>query len=524
MQRMQEYDARHIFRAANFLKALKYGKGGPFAAAEVLWNQKENIGKGLAGLGFLLLLPILFLCMLPSFLFGGFGSMEALNNQTVIMQNLQSYQSAVWTAVDHAHESILTQIQSEIDGLGEDEMAVISDEFHYGSANAMLILCQYSVWKGTEDISTEEVMSLIQNHADALFTYDISTSTTDGITTYTYTVQYAGDDYFADEIFHLSEKEKQKALDYASNLQIFLYGSMMGAVSAQVSAEVLAYSDLIKKYAEQYGIPQFFDVICAVMMAESGGRVPDVMQASECPYNTKYPKKPNGITDPEYSIEVGVHYLADCLQGAGCSSPSQMDELSLALQGYNYGNGYIGWALENYGGYSEANALEFSKLMQQKLGWNSYGNPKYVAAVMKYLVFTGGGVWGSPFIGKNWNAAVSSEFGYRVDPLNGSQAFHEGLDIAYPTGTPINAVSGGVVTSVVFSETGYGHHVRVDCGNGVQVLYAHCSDIFVTKGQSIAAGQVIAEVGATGRVTGAHLHLGVLVNGEEVNPREYISQ
>lgn len=117
-----------------------------------------------------------------------------------------------------------------------------------------------------------------------------------------------------------------------------------------------------------------------------------------------------------------------------------------------------------------------------------------------------------------------AEFGYRVDPLNGSQAFHEGLDIAYPTGTPINAVSGGVVTSVVFSETGYGHHIRVDCGNGVQVLYAHCSDIFVTKGQSIAAGQVIAEVGATGRVTGAHLHLGVLVNGEEVNPREYISQ
>ena len=68
--------------------------------------------------------------------------MEALNSQTAIMQNLQSYQSAVWTAVDHAHESILTQIQSEIDGLGEDETAVISDDFHYGSANAMLILCQ----------------------------------------------------------------------------------------------------------------------------------------------------------------------------------------------------------------------------------------------------------------------------------------------------------------------------------------------------------------------------------------------
>ena len=89
---------QNAVQAVSILKAFKYGKGGPFAAAEVLWDQKENIGKGLAGLGFLLLLPILFLCMLPSFLFGGFGSMEALNNQTVIMQNLQSYQSAVWTA------------------------------------------------------------------------------------------------------------------------------------------------------------------------------------------------------------------------------------------------------------------------------------------------------------------------------------------------------------------------------------------------------------------------------------------
>lgn len=69
-----------------------------------------------------------------------------------------------------------------------------------------------------------------------------------------------------------------------------------------------------------------------------------------------------------------------------------------------------------------------------------------------------------------------------------------------------------------------GEQIKVDCGDGVMVLYAHCSDIFVTKGQSVAAGQVIVEVGATERVTGAHLHLGVLINGKEVNPREYISQ
>ena len=162
-------------------------------------------------------------------------------------------------------------------------------------------------------------------------------------------------------------------------------------------------------------------------------------------------------------------------------------------------------------------------MMKEKLGWSTYGNPKYVSNVFKYLIFSGNGKWGSPFIGKDWNNAVSSEFGYRTDPINGSSAFHEGLDIAYPTGTPINAISGGVVTSVVFSKTGYGNHIRVDCGEGLVVLYAHCSDIFVTKGQTITSGQVIANVGATGRVTGPHLHLGVLLNGNEVNPRQYIN-
>ena len=105
--------------------------------------------------------------------------------------------------------------------------------------------------------------------------------------------------------------------------------------------------------------------------------------------------------------------------------------------------------------------------MQKKLGWSRYGNPKYVSAVYRYLVFSSNGKWGSPFVGKDWNSRVSSDFGWRTDPLNGKKAFHEGLDIAYPTGTKIHAVSGGVVTSVVYSKTGYGHHVRVDCGNGV---------------------------------------------------------
>lgn len=438
---------------------------------------------------------------------------NAWNDNAVVMQNIQRYQTAVWSAIDEAHDDLLAELRSK--GADSEEEIMIIDDFNFSSVDTMLILSQYCVAKGTDEINVEDIKRIIKAHSDDLFEYSYTSPNT-------YTVRYVGDAYFADHIFHLTEDEKELALDYASNLELFLYGNRFGSVSAQVSEDVLKYEKLVEKYAQKYGIAHFKDVIFAVIMAESGGRVPDVMQASECPYNTKYPKKPNGITDPAYSIDVGVHYLADCLKGAGCTSQSQTKKLSLALQGYNFGNGYVPWAIEKYGGYSEANAQEFSRMMQKKLGWSGYGNPKYVSAVFKYLVFSGNGIWGSPFVGKNWKAAVSSDFGWRTDPLNGSKAFHEGLDIAYPAGTQINVISGGLVTSVVFSKNGYGHHIRVDCGDGVTVLYAHCSDIFVIKGQSVAAGQVIAEVGATGRVTGPHLHLGVLVNGEEVNPREYI--
>ena len=106
-----------------------------------------------------------------------------------------------------------------------------------------------------------------------------------------------------------------------------------------LSAEVEAYEPVIRKYAKQYGIPDYVLLIQAVMMQESGGRGNDPMQASECGYNTQYPRTPGGITDPEYSISVGIHNLADCLQTAGAESPIDLDHIQLALQGYNFGSG-----------------------------------------------------------------------------------------------------------------------------------------------------------------------------------------
>ncbi|MDY5956453.1 MAG: lysozyme family protein [Frisingicoccus sp.] len=151
-----------------------------------------------------------------------------------------------------------------------------------------------------------------------------------------------------------------------------------------VTEEVTAYTSTIKKYARKYNISSYVPVIKAIMMQESGGRGTDPMQCSECPFNTDYPNTPNAIQDPEYSVEVGIKYFAHCLEEAECTGPKDMERLKLSLQGYNYGNGYITWAVENYGGYSEANALIFSQEQAAYFGWNSYGDPEYVAHVLRY--------------------------------------------------------------------------------------------------------------------------------------------
>ncbi len=151
-----------------------------------------------------------------------------------------------------------------------------------------------------------------------------------------------------------------------------------------VSEEVKAYEPLIRQYAKQHGIGDYVLLIEAVMMQESGGRGTDPMQCSECNFNTRYPHAPGSITDPEYSIDVGIQNLADCLSIAGSESPVDIDRIKLAIQGYNYGQGYITWALSKYGEYTKANAVEFSMKTAEQVGWNSYGDMDYVPHVLRY--------------------------------------------------------------------------------------------------------------------------------------------
>ena len=98
---------------------------------------------------------------------------------------------------------------------------------------------------------------------------------------------------------------------------------------------------------------------------------------------------------------------------------------------------------------------------------------------------------------------------------------HTGLDIAAVTGTAIKAVAAGIVTNAAYTGS-YGNLVKIDHGNGVETWYGHTSKMYVKVGQNIQAGDTIAAVGSTGNSTGPHLHFEIRINGQHINPQNYI--
>ena len=119
------------------------------------------------------------------------------------------------------------------------------------------------------------------------------------------------------------------------------------------------------------------------------------------------------------------------------------------------------------------------------------------------------------------DVVLGSTFGWRIDPFTGHSALHTGLDFAAESGTPILAAAGGVVVSQEFHPQ-YGNMIEVDHGNDLITRYAHVSRVYVKKGDLIKRGQKIAEVGTTGRSTGAHLHFEVLVQGVPQDPQKFL--
>ena len=145
------------------------------------------------------------------------------------------------------------------------------------------------------------------------------------------------------------------------------------------------------------------------------------------------------------------------------------------------------------------------EIMAPSDGWHSTGNLQWPLTIA---------------------GTITSQFGYRTDPISGETSYHSGTDIAAPAGSPILAAADGTVTIANALDSwggSYGYYVRIDHGDGLETLYAHCSSICVTVGQQVQAGQVIAYVGRTGRATGNHLHFEVYQDGQRGDAMSYFT-
>ncbi|MEV2909263.1 lysozyme family protein [Paenibacillus larvae] len=305
-------------------------------------------------------------------------------------------------------------------------------------------------------------------------------------------------------------------------LFISIFGSQqeqsnLAGGTVNVSEEVLRYQPLVEQYAKQEGIPEYVGILLAIMMQESGGRGNDPMQSSESLCG-----RIGCITDPDKSIEQGVkHFAAQLKRSNG--------DLKLAIQSYNFGGGFIDFAQARGGTYTKQLAIQFSQEQYKKVASTGnytclrpeavplqacYGDINYVDAVLAYYNFDNGGVSG----GGQWAAPISaglritSDYGIRVWP-NGSTENHKGVDFAGINGvTPILAVADGRVVYSSFhtnsnGRPGYGNLVIVQHAKDLYSHYAHMSSRSVVVGQPVKQGQQLGILGATGNVTGPHLHL-----------------
>ena len=118
---------------------------------------------------------------------------------------------------------------------------------------------------------------------------------------------------------------------------------------------------------------------------------------------------------------------------------------------------------------------------------------------------------------------LADGFAHRTDPFSGEGAFHKGVDITAPTGTTVRTTADGIVVQAEMVAGGYGRLVIVDHGAGLQTYYAHLSKISVHAGQELHRGEIVGQVGSSGRTTAPHLHYEVHVGGTPVNPYRYLA-
>lgn len=285
-----------------------------------------------------------------------------------------------------------------------------------------------------------------------------------------------------------------------------------GGGGQAMPAGVSKYKSQLAAAGAKYGISDT-NLLMAMMSQESGGQGNNPMQV-------------NGATNPSQSIDEGVKMMADLLKRTN-------GDVGMALQAYNMGSGYIDFA-NSHGGNTPANAQAFSNKEKSIYGSSVYGDPSYVAHVMRYYPKTAGAGGGGGNAFANWQNHVTSPFG----ATDGRSTPHGGLDIGMAQGTALQAIAGGKVSFIKLdpnNKTAGGNELGVKMGNGETYYYAHLSgginpqilkDYQAGKMDDITAGEWIANSGGTPGLagtgndsTGAHLHVGYMgANGVLKDP------
>lgn len=170
----------------------------------------------------------------------------------------------------------------------------------------------------------------------------------------------------------------------------------------------------------------------------------------------------------------------------------------------------------------ESEAKQAALMKEIAAAQTDYNNAKYQEH-LKNLALTGknppsDAKWITPVSGYR----ISSAFGNRTAPTAGASTYHQGVDMACPSGTPIYATRAGTVTKAAYQAGGAGYYVSLNHGDGFGSVYMHMTHYVVSAGQSVSAGQLLGYVGSTGVSTGPHLHFGISYAGTYVNPLAYI--
>ena len=198
--------------------AAKGAAAGPYGMlAAGLWENRKVIGKVLAAFAALLMLPVLFILMLPSLIFGSLGlddaTGDALNDNSVIMENIAEAETSIEAILREKHDALLDDIQREADALGSGCEYGITDDFSdriiYESA---LVISQFCAsQEDYREVNLKKLEKILRDNTDGIFKY---------------TVEYAGESYFARDVFHLTDEQAQTAEYYAANLHLFLFDTV----------------------------------------------------------------------------------------------------------------------------------------------------------------------------------------------------------------------------------------------------------------------------------------------------------